>query len=451
MPQPHELTLSQAAQRIREGRLSPVELMECLLARIDRLEPRLQAWVYLDHDAARADAEQKGKALLQGGEIGPLHGVPIGVKDIYYTAGIPTTACSKVYAGFVPDFDAASVALLKDAGAIILGKTVTTEFACLDPSPTLNPWSPTHTPGGSSSGSAVAVAAGMCPAALGSQTVGSVLRPASYNGVVGLKPTFGRVSRRGVIPVSWSLDTVGWMTRTVEDAALLLQVMAGPDPLDPAASRREPDDYLAVLDSPRPPRIGLLTGFFHDNADPETRQHVNNVADRLSKAGAAIEELPPPDGIEDSMRDQRTIMAVEAAAFHEPMYWRQSQDYQPLLREMLRRGLETDGVKYSRALESRTRFIAAAGSLAEKADVLLTPTTPTPALADLTNTGNPLFQGPWTYCGLPAITIPSGLAESGLPLGIQLVSARFQEPALLAATRWCESVLDVSLSPPLGD
>ncbi len=449
MSQPHELTAAQAARLIREGSMSPVDLMDSLLARIDRLEPRLKAWVYLDRQAARAEAEQKTKDLLQGGRVGPLHGVPIGVKDIYYTAGIPTTACSKVYADFVPDLDATSVALLKDAGAVILGKTVTTEFACLDPSPTLNPWNPAHTPGGSSSGSAVAVAANMSPAALGSQTVGSVLRPASYNGVVGLKPTFGRVSRRGVIPVSWSLDTVGWMTRTVEDAALLLQVMAGSDPQDPAASRREPDDYLAVLGSPAPPRIGLLTGFFHDNADPETQRHMSNVVDRLSQAGAAIDELPPPDGIEDSMRDQRTIMAVEAAAFHEPMYRRQAQGYQPLLREMLRRGLETDGVKYSRALESRTRFIAAADVLADKADVLLTPTTPTPALADLTNTGNPLFQGPWTYCGLPAITIPSGLAASGLPLGIQLVSARFQEPRLLAAARWCESVLDVTLSLPL--
>ena len=167
---------------------------------------------------------------------GPLHGVPIGLKDIYHNAGIPTTACSKIYADFVPDYDATTVAMLKRAGAIMLGKTVTTEFACMDPSPTSNPWNPAHTPGGSSSGSAVAVAARMCSGALGSQTVGSVLRPAAYNGVVGFKPTFGRVSRRGVVPVSWSLDTVGWLVRTVEDAALLLQVMAGPDPEDPVAS-----------------------------------------------------------------------------------------------------------------------------------------------------------------------------------------------------------------------
>ncbi len=451
MSQPHELTVAQATRSIRDGHLSPSDLMESLLARIDRLDPQLKAWVYVDAGAARAEADAKTRQAQKGAHLGPLHGVPIGLKDIYYTAGIPTTACSKVYADFVPDFDAAAVARLKQAGAIILGKTVTTEFACLDPSPTLNPWNPAHTPGGSSSGSAAAVAAHMCPAALGSQTVGSVLRPASYNGVVGLKPTFGRVSRHGVIPVSWSLDTVGWMTRTVEDAALLLQVMAGHDPQDPVASRREVSDYLASLESPQAPRIGLLRGFFQGNADQETRRHMSQVVERLSRAGAAVEEPPSPEGIEAAVNDQRTIMSVEAAAFHEPMYRRQPQDYQPKLREMLRRGLETDGVTYSSALERRTRFIADAEALSERADVLLTPSTPTPAQADLTNTGAPLFQGPWTHCGLPAITIPSGLAESGLPLGIQLVAAPFQEARLLAAARWCEAVLDVHLSPPLED
>ena len=349
-----------------------------------------------------------------------------------------------------PTYDATSVVLLKQAGAVVLGKTVTTEFACMDPSPTLNPWNPAHTPGGSSSGSAVAVATGMCPVAMGSQTVGSVLRPASYNGVVGFKPTYGRVSRHGVIPVSWSLDHVGWMARTVEDAAILLQIMAGPDPEDPVASHREVPDYLAGLETPQKPRIGLLRGFFHDNADEETRLHVNDVVERLSRAGATVEELPLPDSINTAMEDQRTIMAVEGASFHQPMYQRQAQDYQPLLREMLRRGLETDAVTYSRALERRQRFIIEMEMLAEKADVLLTPSTPTPALADLTNTGNTIFQGPWTSCGLPAITVPSGLAASGLPFGIQLIDSPFQETRLLAAASWCESVLDVHLSPPIS-
>ena len=450
MPEPYEFGVSEAARRIRGREFSPVDLAKSLLGRIDSLEPQLKAWVYLDREAVLADAEQKTAELDAGVALGALHGVPIGLKDIYYTAGIPTTACSKVYADFVPEYDATSVTLLKRSGAIMLGKTVTTEFACMDPSPTMNPWNPAHTPGGSSSGSAVSVAARMCPAALGSQTVGSVLRPASYNGVVGFKPSYGRVSRYGVIPVSWSLDHVGWMCRTVEDSALLLQVMAGPDPQDPVSSRREVPDYLAGLESSPAPRIGLLRRFFYDHADQETQQHVDGVVERLSRAGAKVEEILLPDSIDTALDDQRIIMAVEGAAFHQPMFERQADDYQPMLREMLARGLATDVTTYARALERRLQFITDMELVTEKADVLLTPSTPTPALADLTNTGDRLFQGPWTSCGLPTITIPSGLAASGLPFGIQLIAGPFHEKRLLEAASWCESVMDVHLSPPVG-
>ena len=450
MPQHFNLTAVEAAKQIKSRDLSPVELVESLLSQYDSLEPSLNAWVYLDREALLADAQQKQEELEKGVNVGPLHGVPIGLKDIYYTAGIPTTACSKVYEGFVPEYDATTVTLLKNAGAIMMGKTVTTEFACMDPSPTKNPWNPAHTPGGSSSGSAVAVATRMCPAALGSQTVGSVLRPASYNGVVGFKPTFGRVSRYGVIPVSWSLDHVGWMARSVEDAALLMQVMAVADPKEPITVGLPADDFMAGLASPSAPRIGLIRRFFYDNSDEETRKHTDGIVDQLSRAGATIEEIPLPDSIDTAMEDQRTIMAVEGAAFHQPMYERQSQDYQPKLREMLRQGLATDGQTYSRALERRQQFTAEMQALAGKADVLLTPSTPTPALPDITNTGNTMFQGPWTSCGLPVITIPSGLAASGLPFGVQLASAPFSEPKLLAAARWCENVLGVELSPPMS-
>jgi aspartyl-tRNA(Asn)/glutamyl-tRNA(Gln) amidotransferase subunit A len=450
MPQHFNLTAVEAAKQIKSRDLSPVELVESLLSQYDSLEPSLNAWVYLDREALLADAQQKQEELEKGVNVGPLHGVPIGLKDIYYTAGIPTTACSKVYEGFVPEYDATTVTLLKNAGAIMMGKTVTTEFACMDPSPTKNPWNPAHTPGGSSSGSAVAVATRMCPAALGSQTVGSVLRPASYNGVVGFKPTFGRVSRYGVIPVSWSLDHVGWMARSVEDAALLMQVMAVADPNEPITVGLPADDFMAGLASPSAPRIGLIRRFFYDNSDEETRKHTDGIVDQLSRAGATIEEIPLPDSIDTAMEDQRTIMAVEGAAFHQPMYERQSQDYQPKLREMLRQGLATDGQTYSRALERRQQFTAEMQALAGKSDVLLTPSTPTPSLPDITNTGNTMFQGPWTSCGLPVITIPSGLAASGMPFGIQLASAPFSEPKLLAAARWCENVLGVELSPPMS-
>ena len=451
MPQTFELSAAELARQIRAKKITPVEVVESLLDRIDALEPQLKAWVRVDRETVLADAKQRQQELDSGAEIGPLHGVPIGIKDIYNIAGVPTTAGSKVYADYVPDETAVTIGLLENAGAIMLGKTVTTEFACLDPSHTKNPWNPAHTPGGSSSGSAVAVAARLCPVAMGSQTVGSVLRPSSYNGIVGLKPTYGRVSRRGVVPVSWSLDTVGWMGRTVEDVALLLQVMAGPDEQDPVASRSAPDNYLVGLESAKPPRIGLITSFFMEESDQETQQRTRAVLEQLASAGATVEELTLPESFGTAIQDQQIIMGAEAAAFHKPMYEKQAQDYQPKLREMLRQGLEIDAVTYSRALERRLRFTADMTLLAEKADVLLTPSTPSAPLADLTNTGDTRFQGPWTSCGLPTITLPIGLAESGLPLGIQLIASPFEEARLLAAARWCEKLIDVQLFPPVGN
>ena len=447
MPSPNELTAAQAARAIAAGELTATALAESCLAQIDALDTRLLAWVYVDRDTVMADARAADVAVAAGRPLGPLHGVPIGLKDIYYTAGIPTRAGSVVYQDFVPDYDAAALTLLQRAGALMLGKAVTTEFACLDPSPTYNPWNAAHTPGGSSSGSAVAVAARMCPAALGSQTVGSVLRPAAYNGIVGFKPTFGRVSRYGVVPVSWNLDTVGWLVRSVEDAALLLQVMAGPDANDPVSSHRPVGDYRSAIVEPAAPRIGLLRRYFYERADAETRRHLDAVAEQLAQAGTEIEELPMPDSIETAYADQRLIMSVEAAAFHEPMYRRQAEDYQPKLRAMLADGLAVDGITYSRALENRRQFIADMEQLAQQCDLLLTPATPAPAPADRTNTGDPAFQGPWTSCGLPAIAIPSGIAESGLPLGLQLVAAPFAEARLLAGAAWCEAVLGVALRP----
>ncbi|MCI0844933.1 MAG: amidase [Chloroflexi bacterium] len=448
MPQTYELSAAEIARQVRQKTITPVEVAQSLLERMDALEPQLEAWVRVDRETVLADAQQRQDELESGAATGLLHGVPIGIKDIYHIAGVPTTAGSKVYADYVPDETAVTIELLQKAGAIMLGKTVTTEFACLDPSHTKNPWNSAHTPGGSSSGSAVSVAARMCPVAMGSQTVGSVLRPASYNGIVGLKPTYGRVSRRGVVPVSWSLDTVGWMGRSVEDMALLLQVMAGPDEQDPVASRLPAGDYLSGLESAGPPTIGLITSFFMEESDQETQKRTRGVLEELRSAGASVVELKLPESFQTAVQDQLLIMGVEAAAFHKPMYEKQAQDYRPKIREMLRQGLETDGTTYSKALERRLRFSADMKVLAEQADVLLTPSTPTAPLADLTNTGDTRFQGPWTSCGLPTITLPAGLAESGLPMGIQLIAPPFEEARLLAIARWCEKVIDVQLTPP---
>jgi len=256
-------------RQIGRKKISPVDLAESLLKRIDLLEPSIQAWVTIDRGKVLEEARRKEKEISRGRIRGPLHGIPLGVKDIFYTAGMKTTGGSKVLADFIPSFDSTAVLRLKQAGAIVLGKTATTEFAHADPAPTRNPWNREHTPGGSSSGSAAGVAAGMCPGALGSQTGGSVLRPASYCGVVGLKPTYGRISRYGVLPFSWSLDHVGIFTRNVLDAALLLNVLAGYDPLDPTTGREPVPDYIRSRTPSRGPLIGVVEEFYRKNAEEQ--------------------------------------------------------------------------------------------------------------------------------------------------------------------------------------
>ena len=443
----HELDTVEVVSGLKARSFSVVELVQALLARIADLD-HLQAWVHVDSEAAMAQARQK-QAELEAGSVAPLIGVPTGVKDIFYTAGVPTTACSKVYADFVPEYDATTVANLRGAGGIMLGKTATTEFAYRDPSPTRNPWNTDHTPGGSSSGSAAAVAAMMCPIAFGSQTRGSVLRPASYNGIVGLKPTFGRVSRFGVVPLSWSFDHVGWMARSVKDVALMLQVMAGPDKNDPTSLYDDVPDYSVGIRNPDPPHIGVLQDYFFQNADDDVCTHTQEIVERLSLEGARVEYIELPESFERAMADQFTILSVEAANFHEPLLKEKADLYGPNIRELVETGLGIDAVTYSRALESRLQFIADAEGLSKKAQVLLTPSTPTPAPGDLSVTGSAMFQGPWTSTGLPTVTVPSGLSQFDLPLGIQLIAARLEEPRLLNAASWCEQVLGKMPPPPL--
>lgn len=450
MAEPYTLSVSAAADLIRRRELSPGDYATALLARIDACDPALQAWVTLDREGALAAAEQREQELARGAEPGILHGVPIALKDIFYTAGLKTTACSRIYADFVPDYDATCVARLKAAGAVILGKAVTTEFATSDPSPTRNPWNREHTPGGSSSGSAVAVAAGMCPGALGSQTGGSTCRPAAYNGIVGLKPTYGRISRYGVVPVSWSLDTVGILTRRVADAALLLQAMAGYDAKDPGSANQPVPDYSAEMARwEGPPRIGLLNkGYFFDRATAEVRRHTETIAQELARAGAVIEERELPASFATAADCQRLVMNVECAAFHEQWFRHRADEYGPRLRANIEMGMLIPAVTYLQAQRLRRQFRQDLTALAESVDALLTPATPAPAPRDLTTTGDAAFQAPWTSAGLPTITIPSGLAGDGLPLGIQLAGPPWAEGRLLAVAGWCEAALGIDLRPP---
>jgi aspartyl-tRNA(Asn)/glutamyl-tRNA(Gln) amidotransferase subunit A len=446
----HMFSVAEAARRIQARQLSPVALMESTLAWIEAVEPQVQAWVTLDGAGALAAAHRRAEELRRGQICGPLHGVPFGIKDIFYTAGIRTTMGSPIFADYVPDYDATTVARLKAAGAIIVGKTQTTEFATLDPAPTHNPWQLAHTPGGSSSGSGAAVGAYMIPGALGSQTAGSVLRPAAYCGTVGLKPTFGRISRYGVFPVSWRLDHMGILTRTVEDAALLLQVLAGHDPHDLSSAMLPVPDYLQRLETATAPRLGVMRDFFWERATTEVQRHTEETIAHLQQAGAQVSEVQQPESFVAGLAAHRIIMQVEAAAVHAELFSRHREKYRPHIRSTIEGGLLVPGVAYVRALRVRRRLQRQLEPLLASVDVLLTPTTPTPAPAGLHATGDPVFQTPWTFVGLPSITVPSGLTPDGLPLGLQLVAAPFAEARLLAMARWCERTLNFTARPALG-
>ncbi len=449
MPQPNELTVSEAARQIKENNLSPVDLAQSLLDRIEATNETLQAWVTIDREEVLTNAKQREEEAKQGRTRGLLHGVPVGLKDIFYTAGMKTAAGSKVYADFVPDFDATSVAKIKEAGGIILGKAVTTEFATSDPSPTYSPWNLEHTPGGSSSGSSVAVATKTVGAALGSQTGGSTCRPAAYNGIVGLKATYGRISRYGVVPVSWSLDHVGILVRTVEDAALMLQVMSGEDANDPGSSSEPVPDFLKQMaENNKPPRIGVVSQYYAEKSTPETWAHTQEVVNKLKTAGAEIVELGLPDSFGTCHSAQRVVMNVECAAFHEQFHATQAEDYGPRVRSGMEMGMLVPATKYLQAMRLRRQFRQDMVQTVQQVDAVLTPATPAPAPKDRNTTGDASFQVPWTSSGLPTVTLPSGLSQDGMPLAVQLGGLPFEEGKLLGVAKWCETALGVQLSPP---
>ena len=449
MPEPFELSVVEAATQIREGLLSPVSLAESLLARIEAHDGDLQAWVTIDSDAVLAAARESEAEVERGGPLGPIHGVPVGLKDIFYTAGMLTACGSKVYADFVPDFDATSVAKIKAAGGLVLGKAVTTEFATSDPSPTHNPWNLDHTPGGSSSGSSAAVAARMVPAALGSQTGGSTCRPAAYNGIVGLKPTYGRISRYGVVPVSWSLDHVGILTRTVADAALMLQVLSGEDDNDPGSLRLPVPDFSAQMtEYDRPPRIGLVRQYYQDYATPEIWAHTEAIANQLAEAGADVEEIPLPDSFARVHNFQRIVMNVDCAGFHEGNHRIRAADYGPRIRAGMEMGMIIPTATYLKAQRLRRQFRTDMNEMASRVDVVMTPATPAPAPRDLNTTGDAAFQVPWTAAGLPTVVVPTGLSELGMPMAVQFGGTWAQEGRVLGASQWCERVAGLNQGPP---
>jgi aspartyl-tRNA(Asn)/glutamyl-tRNA(Gln) amidotransferase subunit A len=426
---PATLGVREAAARIQAGALTAAALVDACLDKIRTLDPAIRAWAHVDGDGARAAAQ----ALDAGTARGVLRGVPIGVKDIFHVQGMPTTAGSRPFAHSRPSTDATSVARLRAAGAVVLGKTHTTEFAFRDAGPTRNPWNPAHTPGGSSSGSAAAVAARMVPAALGTQTVGSVLRPAAYCGVVGYKPTHGLVPADGVIPLAWSLDHVGVFARSVADVAVLLGILTGRG-LDPVPVGA--------------PRLALVPDLL-ERATPEMATHVRALVDRFVAAGAKITEVKLPSEFATLHAAGQRVLEVEAAAYHRETFARHEKDYGAHMAEMIRVGLGHPAVDYVAANRARLAFRDAVMPLLAAHDALLSPTAPSTPPEGLAFTGDASLCAPWSSAGVPSISLPSGVSEtSRLPLALQLVQAAGADARLLGVAVWCERVLGPMPAPP---
>jgi len=435
-----DLSAVEAADLVRDGVISAVQLVEACLARIREVDPKVEAWTFLDPELALAQAKAADEFRLSGQPVGPLHGVPVGVKDIIDTADMPTENGSVLHAGRTPSRDAAVITRLREAGAVIMGKTVTTEFATRTPGKTRNPHDPGHTPGGSSSGSAAAVAAGMVPLALGSQTTGSTIRPASFCGVYALKPTHGLISRRGMFQLSRSMDHVGLFARTLGDLALLLEQLVGHDEGDPDTQPRARVPYgrIATEEPPLPPMLAFIKTPRWDRVEPDARDAFAELCERL---GDRVEEV-------------ELVQAGEAYGWHEAISgpevawnlrreWEHGRDgLSAALQGRIERGRQVPAHEY---LAARARVPALVASLTElfeqRYDAILTPSAAGTAPKGIESTGDPAFCTLWTLCGTPALNVPLMQGANGLPLGVQLVGPRHGDARLLRTARWLVSEL----------
>lgn len=419
---PADLTATDAARHIRNGSLTVSELIEACIERVDQVDVALKAFVHFDRDLVRRHAAEANR----GPSKGPLHGLPIGVKDVLDTSDMPTGYGSQIWEGYRPRADAAVVATARSAGAIIFGKTATTEFATRRPSATLNPHNPNHTPGGSSSGSAAAVAARLCPFAFATQTAGSIIRPAAFCGIVGYKPSFGLIHRAGMKVMSETLDTIGVLARSVADCALLIGSLMGRDLGDPEKA------------PPRPPKFAMVFGP-STNATAETVTRIREIAETLRRSGAVVEEKRLPPETEEAYAAHPIVMNAE---IHQALAW-ELGNFEPMISQDLREPLAWSRQFSPAQLDSAKKSFAIARQAFKKwlddVDAVMTPSAVGEAPLGVKNTGSPEYNTLWTALNASCVSVPMGHGPSGLPLGIQIVCEEGRDAAALSWARWVQS------------
>jgi Asp-tRNA(Asn)/Glu-tRNA(Gln) amidotransferase A subunit family amidase len=431
----HTLSLIETVRGIESRRFTSEEYTQALLARIASLDREIQAWIWLKPEAAIRAARRSDRHLQSGEAAGPLQGVPIGVKDIFATAGIPTEMGSPAFAGHIPEQSAKVIERIEARGGFVMGKTVTTECAFLHPGKTRNPWNPLHTPGGSSSGSVAAVAAGFVPAALGTQTNGSVIRPAAFCGVVGFKPTQGLIPINGALTFSHTLDQPGLFTRCVADAAWLAASLTG----------EEGKPALSLDVRSTPPRLAAVKTPVWDQAGDDAKQNFHQNIETIRRGGAQVEEVELPEIFSDAHRAVRTVMAVESALNLGELHRKQAPLLSATLNDFIAEGAAAGAVVYLQALQLRQTLQDELDRFLTKYDAIITPPATGEAPATLEQTGNPTFCSIWSLCGVPAITIPVGFGSRGLPLGLQIVGPRGGDVQTLSSAHWCEGLFSFPL------
>ena len=431
-----EMSAAAAAAAIQAGELTSEELVSAYVDQINTHDAAIQAWEHFDAEYALTQARDVDALRRSGKQTGPLHGIPIGVKDIFDTKDMPTEDGTIIHKGRTPAEDATSVELLRQAGAIIMGKTVTTEMAVLHPSKTKNPHNPAHTPGGSSSGSAAAVAANMVPLAVGTQTNGSVIRPASYCGVVGYKPTHGLISRHRVLLQSLHFDHVGVFARDVSDAALIAEQMMAYDHRDPAMQTRMPPKLLTTIaEGPLvSPKLAFVkTPAWDTHAENDVKEGFTEITNFM---GDSVEELDLTHLLEEVPQWHKIIMEVDIAKNFNRDYKQHKDQMSDVLREIIERGRNTLAVEYNHAVDHIAALNTAMDEIMSEYDAILTPATTGEAPLGLKSTGDPIFCTPWSFCGMPAVTLPLMQGSNNLPLGVQLTSAKGDDARLLRTADW---------------